>query len=153
MTVDVFEMDSSVRAKGFTLIELMIVVAMIGILSAVALAGYNDYIKTTSAAVVHDHFEQGVRAVRWEYATSHAAVSNGITRVVPTAAAGWIDIINANSGKAPGGGPAFVPGTGSAAVGAVGVTVTGSWVTGDSTVTLTRPAYSGLAAKTETVSM
>lgn len=141
------------RAKGFTLIELMIVVALIGILSAVALAGYNDYMKTSSTAVVHDHFEQAIRAVRWEYATSHAAQSNGIDRSVPDSAAEWIEIINANEGRAPGGGLAFTSGTGSSVNGAIGVTVTGTWDGGDSTVTLTRPAFHELASKTESVSM
>ena len=141
------------RAKGFTLIELMIVVALLGILSAVALTGYNDYLETSNATIVHDHYEQGVRTARWEYATSHAAVSNGLTRPVPEDAASWIDIINSSAGRAPGGGPAFVPGSGLDAVGAIGVTVSGSWAAGDAAVTFTRPAYGGLTTKAETVSM
>lgn len=36
------------RHKGFTLIELMITVAVIGILAAVALPSYNDYIRRST---------------------------------------------------------------------------------------------------------
>ncbi|WP_277559497.1 pilin [Acinetobacter beijerinckii] len=40
------------KANGFTLIELMIVVAIVGILSAIALPAYNDYVVRSKVSEV-----------------------------------------------------------------------------------------------------
>ena len=83
--------------KGFTLIELMIVVAIIGILAAVAIPAYSDYTKKAK-------FTEVIQAT--------AALKTAIN----VCGADFADLTATNCGQGTNGVPADIAGTGTNAV-------------------------------------
>jgi type IV pilus assembly protein PilA len=132
--------------SGFTLIELMIVVAIIAILAAIAIPAYNNYIKEARLAKVTDHYDSAIRATKAELAKRSAQAARGAT-VTDLDEANLIAQINPEQRQAPlGGGLAFSD-TADNDNGVVQITVSNGQV-GYENITIMKPTFLSAAGTT-----
>ncbi len=138
---------------GFSLIELLVAIAIIGILSAVAVPAYQNYVKNANMARVSTHMDEGARFIENEMRRLQINLGMGLITTADMdtelTAAKLAERLNASGGTSPTGEAAYKAGEHVEAddtSGQIAIEVTGTIADGDYAATFTRPAYADFSA-------
>lgn len=90
------------------MIELLITIAIIGIVSALALPAYRTYVETANMSKVNAAYENAIRVVQQEYQKKRSRAALGLSSTWPSHRREWPEILDpGGTVQAPGGGPIY----------------------------------------------